>query len=38
MVQDDGRIRYLGKREAAIRAWCAENLEETTLFPLTLPQ
>jgi hypothetical protein len=38
MVQEDGRIRYLGKREAAIQAWLAENLEETTSFQLVLPQ
>lgn len=38
MVQEEGRIRYLGKREAVIQAWFAENLEETTSFQLTLPQ
>jgi len=38
MVQEEGRIQYLGKREAAIRAWFGENLEETTVFQLTLPQ
>ncbi len=36
MVQTDGRIAYLGKREAAIRAWFGNDLETTTSFELTL--
>jgi N-acyl homoserine lactone hydrolase len=36
MLQDDGRIRYLGKREAAISAWFGDDLETTTLFALTV--
>ena len=37
MVQDNGVPRYLGKREAAIRAWYGENLNETTVISL-LPE
>jgi glyoxylase-like metal-dependent hydrolase (beta-lactamase superfamily II) len=37
MVQEDGTPRYLGKREAAIRAWYGEDLNETTVFSL-LPE
>lgn len=29
---------YLGKREAVIQVWFAENLDETMLFKLTPPQ
>ncbi len=35
MVQEGGRARYLGKREAAIRAWFSEGLNETTVISLT---
>jgi len=34
MVQEDGKVRYLGKREAAIRAWFGEDLNETTVISL----
>ena len=34
MVQEDGAVRYLGKREAAIRAWYSEDLNETTVISL----
>jgi len=36
MVLDGGVPRYLGKREAAIRAWFDDDLEKTTLFRLTV--
>jgi N-acyl homoserine lactone hydrolase len=36
MAQEDGRIKYLGKREAAIKAWFGEDLETTTSFDLTI--
>ena len=35
MVQEDGKVRYLGGREAAIRAWYSDDLNETTLISLT---
>jgi N-acyl homoserine lactone hydrolase len=35
MVLEDGRPAYIGKREAAIRAWFADDLETTTLYELT---
>ena len=34
MVHEMGRPRYLGTREAAIRAWYGEDLNETTLYSL----
>ena len=34
MTQRDGRITYIGKRRAALKAWFAENLETTTLIEL----
>lgn len=37
MTQQDGRPRYLGRREAAIRAWFGDDLETTRTFELTLP-
>ena len=36
MVLDDGVPRYLGEREAAIRAWFAEDLDRTTLIELAV--
>ena len=36
MLQDDGVPRYLGEREAAIRAWFDDDLEKTTLFRLNV--
>jgi N-acyl homoserine lactone hydrolase len=35
-AQEDGRIKYLGKREAAIKAWFGDNIETTTSFDLTI--
>ena len=35
MIQDNGAVRYLGEREAAIKAWYAEDLNKTTLISLT---
>ena len=37
MVQQDGVPRYLGEREAAIRAWYDESLEKTTIISLVNP-
>ena len=34
MVQENGTPRYLGSREAAIRAWYGEDLNETTVISL----
>lgn len=34
MVQDGGKVRYLGEREAAIRAWYGEDLNQTTVISL----
>ncbi len=34
MTQQDGRTEYIGKREAALRAWFGEDLETTTLIDL----
>ena len=34
MVQENHRARYLGRREAAIRAWYGEDLNETTVISL----
>lgn len=34
MVLDNGKVRYLGKREAAIRAWYSEDLNQTTVISL----
>lgn len=36
MLQEEGRVRYLGRREAAISAWFGDDLETTTLFRLTV--
>jgi len=36
MTQDKGKITYLGKRDAKLKAWFGENLEETTLFDLSV--
>ena len=29
------KVKYLGTREAAIKAWFGEGLDKTTLFELT---
>ena len=34
MVLQNGRPRYLGEREAAIRAWYGEDLNQTTVISL----
>ncbi|HKB64109.1 MAG TPA: N-acyl homoserine lactonase family protein, partial [Burkholderiales bacterium] len=34
MTQKDGRIEYIGKRRAALKAWLGENIETTTLIEL----
>jgi len=36
MLQEGGRTQYLGKGEAAITAWYGDDMEQTTLFELTL--
>ncbi|UCH49414.1 MAG: MBL fold metallo-hydrolase [Betaproteobacteria bacterium] len=35
MVQDNGKVRYLGEREAAIKAWYSDDLNKTTVISLT---
>ena len=35
MVQENGVTRYLGKRDAAIKAWYGDTMEQTTVFALT---
>jgi hypothetical protein len=35
MVQENGKPRYIGKREAAIAAWYGDDMETKTLFDLT---
>lgn len=36
MTQADGRITQLGRHEAGITSWLADDLETTTLFELTM--
>jgi glyoxylase-like metal-dependent hydrolase (beta-lactamase superfamily II) len=36
MALEDGKPKYIGKREAAITAWYGDDMETTTLFKLTL--
>jgi len=36
MTQTDGRIERIGKREAALKAWFGESIEDTTLIELEL--
>ena len=36
MIQEHGRPRYLGQREAAIKAWYGDDLNETTTISLCL--
>jgi N-acyl homoserine lactone hydrolase len=38
MKLEDGGPVYLGGRDAAIRAWFGEGLDQTTLFQLTVPR
>ena len=35
MVLEDDQVKYLGTREAAIKAWFGDGLDKTTLFELT---
>ena len=34
MTQKDGRISYIGKRQAALKVWFGENLETSALIEL----
>jgi glyoxylase-like metal-dependent hydrolase (beta-lactamase superfamily II) len=34
MTQKDGKISYIGKRQAALKMWFGENLEMSTLIEL----
>jgi len=36
MVQKDGKTEYLGRREAAMKAWFGDDLETTTTIELTV--
>jgi hypothetical protein len=36
MTQDNGVTKYIDKREAAIVAWYGDDMEQTTLFKLTI--
>ena len=36
MVLENGKTKYIDKREAAISAWFGDDMETTTLFKLTL--
>jgi glyoxylase-like metal-dependent hydrolase (beta-lactamase superfamily II) len=36
MTQHDGRIEYIGRRKAALKAWFGEDIETTTLIELGL--
>jgi N-acyl homoserine lactone hydrolase len=36
MTQADGRISYLGKRDAALKVWNGDDLETTTLIQLAI--
>jgi N-acyl homoserine lactone hydrolase len=36
MVLENGKTKYIGKREAAITAWYGDDMETTTFFKLTL--
>lgn len=36
MILKDGKPQYLGRREAAIRAWYGDDMESTTTFALTV--
>ena len=38
MIQDAGSVRYVGTREAAIRAWYSEDLNKTTVISLVVDQ
>ena len=34
MTQSGGETQYIGKREAAIKCWFGDGMDETTLFTL----
>jgi N-acyl homoserine lactone hydrolase len=36
VLEPDGGTRYLGEREAAIRSWFGDSIEQTTLIELTM--
>jgi N-acyl homoserine lactone hydrolase len=36
MTQDNGRISYMGKREAAITTWYGDGMDQVTRFELTV--
>ena len=36
MVQEAGATRYLGEREAGIRAWYGDDMEQTTVIDLVV--
>jgi N-acyl homoserine lactone hydrolase len=36
MLQAEGRTRYLGRREAALKVWAGDDLETTTLIELSI--
>jgi N-acyl homoserine lactone hydrolase len=36
MVQEGGVTRYIGRREAGIKAWYGDTMEQTTVFALTV--
>jgi N-acyl homoserine lactone hydrolase len=36
MLEQDGTTRYIGEREAAIRSWFGDSIEQTTLIELTV--
>jgi hypothetical protein len=35
-VLEDGKPKYIDRREAAITAWYGDDMETTTLFKLTV--
>jgi len=36
MVLENGKTKYINKREASISAWFGDDMETTTLFKLTV--
>jgi N-acyl homoserine lactone hydrolase len=36
MLQEDGVVRFIGKREAAIKAWYGDGMEQTTTIDLVV--
>lgn len=37
MTQQEGRVRYIGTRDAVLKAWFGNDLETTALFELAVP-